>query len=180
MKKIIIALFVLLTVSGCMSDLTNTPTKQVEMFLAKYQTLDEDVISDLEKLAQEEERFNTEQRDKYISIMKNHYQNITYKIKDETIDGDEATVTVAIEVIDNAKALAEADVYFNNNPEAFYDETDTYSESMFMDYRLELLESNKETVTYTLELTLTKNDGKWQMDQISETNESKINGTYIY
>lgn len=181
MKKILIGLAMLIAFTGCdMSKLNNTPTKQTELFLSKYQKLDTAVLSDLDSVVAEEEKFNAEQRERYRDIMKKHYQDLVYSIKEETIDGDDATVTVEIEVKDNTKALAEADVYLEEHPEEFNDDNGEYSEKKFMDYRLDQLKNNKETVKYTLELTLIKKDGKWQMNQLSENQGDKINGVYIY
>ena len=68
--------------------------------LEKYQVLDEDVLDDLNNITLEEEKFNGAQRERYISLMKKHYQNIKYEIKDEEIDGDNAVVTIELEVMD--------------------------------------------------------------------------------
>ena len=88
MKKLLILLSILLTVVGCnMGNMNNTPTKQVEMFLARYQTLDQKVLDDLDDVVKEEVAFNTEQREKYRELMKKHYQGITYDVKEESMDG---------------------------------------------------------------------------------------------
>ena len=50
--------------------------------------------------------------------------------------------------------------------------------SLYNDYRLNKLKEAKDKVEYTIDLTLSKVDGKWYMDDIDSTTESKINGTY--
>ena len=47
-----------------------------------------------------------------------------------------------------------------------------------MDYRIKQLEDVKERVKYTLNLTLTKKDKKWVLNDITETDRQKIHGLY--
>ena len=49
MKKFIIVLVGICLLTGC-DTLNNTPTKQVEMMLADYQTLNQDVLDDLDQV----------------------------------------------------------------------------------------------------------------------------------
>lgn len=178
MKKLIILLLVILT--GCEEkNLMNTPTKKVEMFFENYQVLSDNVMDDLKNVTAEEELFNTENREKYISLMKKHYQSLTYEIKDEKVDGDTALVTVEIEVKDYSKALEEAETYLENNPQEF-EEDGKFNEFLFMNYKIEKLIKVKDTVKYTLDLTLSKIDDVWTLDNISSIDEQKINGVYDY
>jgi len=181
MKKIICLLCALIVFTGCdfVRSLSNTPTKRVEEFLKKYQTLSKDVLDDLDRVITEEVSFNTNQRDRYRDIVKKNYQKLTYTVKDEEIDGDDATVTVEIEVVDYYKIMSDADLYLNENPDEFIVEEE-YSVSKFTDYRLDKLQEAKEKVKYTLELTLTKVDDEWFVDDLSQDDEDKINGMYEY
>lgn len=179
MKKILITLIAILFLTGC-NTLDNTPTKQVEVFLNKYQTLDKEVLNDLDSAVAEEMNFNTSQRSKYKNLMKKHYQNMTYEIKDVIEDGDEATVTVEIEVTDYSRTIASTNLYLQANREQFLDEDGIYDNTKFNDYRLEELSKVKDKVKYTLDLTLTKNDDEWQLDPISSVTEDKIHGIYQY
>ena len=180
MKKLWILLVMPFLLLGCTlgEDMTNTPTKQVESMLSKYQTLDEDVLRNLDNVVAEEETFNTKQRDKYREIMKKHYQDLIYEIKDEKIDGDDATVEVEIEVKDYTKALKDAEEYRRNHESEFYDADGKFDRSLYIDHKLKELEKSKEKVTYTLELDLTKKDGKWLLDKLSKTDKEKIHGVY--
>lgn len=179
MKKFILLICVCFLFSGC-GKMMNTPTKQVEMFLAKYQTLDPEVLSDLDKTIAEEVNFNTDQRTTYKNLMKKHYQGLVYDVKDEEVNGDNATVKVEIEVTDYSKALAKAEQELQDNPDNFNDENGNYSVFLYTEHRLKLLKESKERVKYTLDLTLTKVDGKWRLNALSDTDESKLNGTYAY
>lgn len=182
MKKIIAVvsvMFIFLS-CGCGQKLLNTPTKKVEMFFGNYNSLNDEVIKQLDKTIAEEEEFNTDQRSTYKELMKKHYQNIKYDIKDEKIDGDVATVTVEVEVTDYTKAMEEAEEYLKQNPKEFQDSKGEYDKSLYVTYRLNQLKKVKDTVKYTLELTLTKVNDEWKMDQISDIDERKIHGMYQY
>lgn len=180
MKKLIGICCALMLFCGCSlgEDMTNTPTKKTEEFLSKYQTLDGDVLDSLDNVIDEDVNFNTAQRDQYRELMKKHYQNLTYEIKDEKIDGNKATVTAEIEVTDYTNILEEADKVLKETPEKFQDESKNFDESKFMDYRLEKLKDASDTVTYTVNFHLTKKDGTWEMDLLSDEQEQKIHGMY--
>ena len=83
MKKIIIAVLLLLTLTGC-NKLTNTPTKKVEAMLNNYVTLNKDVLDDLDNILLSETIMTNEQKEKYKKILKRQYQNMSYEIKNET------------------------------------------------------------------------------------------------
>ena len=58
MKKFSFLLVMILVLTGCNIALNNTPTKRVEMFLANYQTLNEEVMDDLSNVVMDEDKFN--------------------------------------------------------------------------------------------------------------------------
>lgn len=181
MKKILCILALIGCLTGCDigQKMDNTPIKKVETFLNKYQTLDSDVLDSLDYVIAEETLFNSDKRDQYRDIIKTNYQKMTYKIKEEEIDGDSATVTAEIEVIDYSKIMSEAEIYKEENLNEFL-ENGEYSEAKFIDYRLDKLKEAKEKVKYTLDLTLTKVDKEWILDDLSKENEAKLNGLYNY
>jgi len=178
MKKIFLILTILLLV-GC-TDLSNTPTKRVENFLKDYQTLDEEVLNDLDDVINNDITMDINQVETYREIMKKHYQNLTYEIKDDTIDGDNATVTVEITVTDFRGVLNEAESYLNNNINEFNDESGNYSISKYNDYRLEKLKEAKDKVKYTIYLNLTRVNDEWTLNDIDPITYDKINGMYRY
>ena len=100
-------------------------------------TENKSVMDDLDKVVDEEERFNTKQRESYRELMKKHYQSIQYDIKDEKINGDQAEVRVEVEVIDYSKILQDADNYLEDHRDEFLDKDGEYSETKYMNYRLE-------------------------------------------
>lgn len=181
MKKYIIAIIMAFVLTGCgTKNLMNTPTKKVEMFFENYQTLNEDVLEQLNNTVKQSSEFTDDQKEEYKSLMKKHYQSLKYDIKDEKIDGDQATVTVEIEVKDYSKVMTLADLYLEENQKEFEDEDGNYSKEKFMDYRLKELKKVDDTVKYTIELNLTKIDDEWKLDNLSDTDMQKINGIYNY
>ena len=104
MKKIIVSVLALFLLVGC-GNMMNTPTKKVEEFLSKYQTMDEKVLSQLYEVIDSAGTMSKDQKEKYRELMKKQYKNLSYKIDDETEDGDHATVEVEIEVYDYATAI---------------------------------------------------------------------------
>ncbi|MCM1370861.1 MAG: DUF5105 domain-containing protein [Clostridium sp.] len=179
-KTLIIVTTFLLLFTGCSTDINNTPTKQAEEFLNKYQRLDNEVLNDLDKVIQEEEKFNSVNRDEYKELIKKQYMDMTYIIKNETIDGDKAVVEVQITVKDYIKIMNEAEEYKNNNIDLFKDELGNYSETKYIDHVIERLKETKDKVEYTIYLTVSKIDNKWTVDQINEEIEDKILGIYSY
>lgn len=182
MKKIIFILFSVFLLTGCNmgKEFTNTPTKRVETFFNKYQTLDKTVLDDLDKVIAEEDGFNGDQRIAYRDLMKKNYQKLRYDVKEERVDGDHATVTVEIEVVDYSSALREADRYLDEHRDEFNDKDGKYDVIKYNDYRLKLLKESKEPVKYTLELHLTKKNDEWKMDELSGADEDKIHGIYSH
>lgn len=179
MKKLAIffmGLFLLVT--GCTS-LMNTPTDKVEEYLDKYKTLDSDVLDQLEKVVDEVGDMNDDNKAKYKELMKKQYQNLSYKIKDETIDGDNATVETEIEVYDYKTSMNESDTYLNEHNDEFLKEDKTVDNDKFMSYKLEAMDKVTDKVTYTINFSLSKDDdGNWKLDELSDEDRLKIHGLY--
>ena len=179
MKKIIVILFGLMLLTGC-NDISNTPTKQVEGLFNKYQTLDKEVLDDLDQIISEESSFNEQNRQEYRELIKKQYKDLTYKIKEEKIDADKAVVTVEISVTDFSKVLSESVDYKNNHPEEFQDQSGQYQEQLYSEFVISKMKDAKEKVKYTLDITLTKIDEEWRIDGIDSDTEDKILGIYQY
>lgn len=176
MKKIFSLLALLLLFTGCSigTDMTNTPTKQVEAYLDSYQKLDDNVLNDLDDLVENTE-YTVEQKARYREIFKKHYSNLKYEIKDEKIDGDKATVDAEVEVNDYSSVLSE-----KINEDDYKDSNGNYDATKYFDYQLGKLEAATDKVKYTITFNLTKKDDKWVIDDLDKTSMEKIHGIYLH
>lgn len=182
MKKLVSILGIVLIMTGCSigKDMSNTPTKRVEEYLNNYQTLDSDVLAKLDSVVNNEELYDDDQKKKYKDILKKHYQDIDYTIKEETVNGDKATVETEVEVTDYSKALKDAATYKTTNESEFLDDNGVFDDKKFADYKLDLLKSSKERVKYTIYFSLTKSNDEWTLDDLTDTEEDKMLGIYEY
>ena len=108
MKKTLLyfACFIVIVLfSGCSMD--NTPTKRVENFLDNYKSQNDTVLNQLQEMVSSDTIMDENQRSRYSDIMKRQYKDMTYEIKDETIQGNNATVIAEIEVYDYYKTNKE-------------------------------------------------------------------------
>ncbi len=179
MKKILIyfsCIVAVILLSGC--SMENTPTKRVENFLNSYTSQDNTVLNQLKDMINSDTMMDNNQKNIYSDIMKRQYKDMTYEIKDETIDGNNATVDVEIEVYNYKKVIDDVNNYLENNQSEFLDETNTVNIEKFNDYKLQELKNAKDKVTYTLNLTLKKVNDKWTLDNLTDTEISKIHGMY--
>lgn len=181
MKRKICLLFCgLFLLAGC-GQMMNTPTKQVEEFLSKYQTMDKKVMNQLDEVIDSAGTMTKEQKEKYRELMKNQYKNLAYKIKDDTEDGDEATVEVEIEVYDYVTAIKNAESYLLTHKEEFLKEDEkeeAVDEQKFMDYKLKQMDQVKDKVKYTIHFVLEKEDKEWKLEDITDIDRQKLHGLY--
>ena len=101
MKKVLLVLMSFL-LFGCA--IGNTPSSKVELFLNNYNNLTDDVLLDIEKSALNE-NLNDSNKELYKNVLAKQYENMKYEIKDESIDGNTAIVTVNINVYDMYKGI---------------------------------------------------------------------------
>ena len=174
MKKVLYFLvaIVLLTGCSCTANMGNTPTKKVEEYLNKYQTNDDDVVSDLDEVLTNDTTLTADERNEYSDFMKTHYRDMQYEIKDETIDGDTATVDAEVTVRNYADAVNEANDYRLNNADKFDDD------NTFASYRLGKMKEVTDTETYTITFHLTKENDEWKIDDLSDDDLRKLEGLY--
>ena len=178
MKKLGIVVFSLLLFSGCsFTDMMNTPTKKVEEFLGKYQTMDSEVLSELDDVLSRTANLTEEQKTKYRDLMKRQYQNLMYKVKEETVDGNNAKVDIEIEVYDYAKVLQEANAYLEEHEDEFVT-NNVFDDVKFMDYKIDEMKKTMDKVKYTLNFTLEKENDKWKLSDITDSMREKIHGIY--
>ena len=175
LKVFSICLLLLIT-SAC--SLGSTPTSAVERLLAKYSNQDEEIVVELDDYINDS-KLTEEQNSKYKSIYLRQFKDMKYEIKEEKIDGDNATVTVQITVYDYYTVNKNVSEYLQKNPDEFKKDEE-YDESLFNDYKLKELEKTNETVDYTIDFSLSKVDNEWQINELTTEQLEKIHGVYQY
>lgn len=178
MKKIIIIILSMFMLVGC-SLFTNGPTKKVEEFFKKYQNLDDSVLKDLELVAEGTTLSTEKEKSDYTKAMKMQYSDIKYEITNEKINGDEAVVTAKISVYDFYKVQSEANKYKTTHESEFMT-NNLFDEEKFMEYKLKQMMNTTDRVEYTIDISLTKKDNEWTINELDKTTLEKIHGTYNY
>ena len=168
MKKILAVFVFLVLLVGC--SLANTPTSKVEELLTKYQTLDKDIKTGIDEVI-DEETLTSKQKDRYRSLIEKQYKALTYQVKNERIDGDRATITTEIEVLDYKKAVNDAVSKYQNRTD--------YTVEEYNNSKLDALEKTKDKVKYTIDFEVIKDkNGNWKLSSLSNETIKKIQGMY--
>ena len=145
----------------------NSPTSRVEDLFTKYQKLDEDISMGIDNVVNQQD-LTKDHKERYRKLLERQYKNLSYEIKDELIDGDNATVLVEIEVVDYKKAIS--DLTFDS---------DSYTKESYDEEKLGRLEKAQDKVKYTLEVKVKKdNDGNWKVEALTPEQIKKIQGMY--
>lgn len=198
-KKLIICLSLLvLFMTGCGKNMT--PTDAVEEVLGKYQTMDSDVLTQLDNIISNDTTMNDEQKKDYQTLMEKQYQNLSYKIKDEEINGNEATVLVEVEVYDYANSIRESREYYTEHRDEFDDDNDNNNNnndndndnndvgdavedtienvSSFITYKIKQLMDVTDKAYYEITFHLIKEDDEWVVEDMSDVDRQKIHGLF--
>ena len=158
----------LLFLVGC--SLSNSPTSKVEDFLMKYQKLDEDIKSGINRVI-DEENLTALQKERYRNLIEKQYKGLSYEIKDERYDGDNSIITVEIEVLDYKKAINEIAAYYLNQKD--------YTVEEYNDAKLDALEKVDDRVLYTIDFIVIKDkNGNWNLESLDNETIKKILGMY--
>ena len=199
-KKIIVFLSLLVMLStGCGNNM-NTPTGKVEEFLGKYQSMDSSVLTQLDKVISDDTTMDDTQKKDYKTLMEKQYQNMSYKIKSEEIDGDEAEVLVEIEVYDYANSIKESRKYYTEHRDEFDDKeigndgADTDNDGMdeegevvggavdtissFITYKIKQLMDVTDKAKYEITFHLVRENGEWVMEDLTDVDRQKIHGLF--
>lgn len=178
MKKFILSIFVMMFfVVGCSVN-TNTPTSKVEEFMSKYQRMDSEVLSSLDKVVSSNKELSDDQKEDYKGLMERQYQNLSYKIKDENTKGDNSNVTVEIETYDYRSSLDNSENYYNNNKDKFKDDDGKIDKKKYWDYKISEMKKTDDKVKSEIVFTLHKDNDTWVLDDISDSDREKLHGIY--
>lgn len=176
MKKILLLLVSLILVTGC-NDMMNTPTRRVEEYLGKYQILDSTVLTELDNVVDNSD-YSKDYKEEYKELMIKQYQNLSYKIKNEQTNGDTANVIVEIEVFDYNNALSEADDYIDEHESEFVDDKDETRKEKIDHYKINAMKEVTDKASYTINFSLVKDNKKWVLEKINDSDLEKIHGLY--
>ncbi len=178
MKKVLLVLCAVLLFTGCSCSLNdNKPEEAVETFFEKYRAKDDDVITQLKDTIENED-LTDDSKEKYQDLMEKQYDQLAYVIKDIKEENDEATATVELTVLDYRSAILKAEEELKSDPEKFNDDEGNFSEEKYMNYKIEKMQEVTDTTTQTIELSLTKENGMWKVNQLSSDDISKLHGLY--
>ena len=177
MKKINLLLIFILILTGC-KNVSNTPTAKVENFMEKYQNIDSSVLNQLDSILENRLDLTEEQKNKYKTLMEKQYQNLSYTIKDENIEDNNANVVVEVETYDYINALNKSEEFYHNNRKDFEKEDGTTDLEKYMDYKIEEMIKVNDRITNEIVFVLHKEKGKWILDNISDIDRQKIHGLY--
>ena len=176
MKKILLFLITVLLITGC-NDMMNTPTKRVEEYIGKYQILDSTVLTELDEVV-DNSNYSESYKEEYKELMIKQYQNLSYKIKSEQTDGDNATVIVELEVFDYNNALSEANDYIEEHSNEFESDDKETREEKIDHYKINAMKEVTDKASYTINFSLVKDNKKWVLEKISDSDLEKIHGLY--
>ena len=96
-------------------------------------------------------------------VIEKQFSNLTYEIKDTKEDGNTATVTTEIEVLNYKSVL---------NDESLSMTDDDYYKKL-----IDKLNNTTKRITYTIDFTLTKNNKDiWEINKLNTEEENKLLG----
>ena len=110
---------------------------------------------------------------------------MSYKIKNEEIVGNNATVEVEIEVLDYATSINNSKKYFLEHEGEFLKENEVQIKEddldkvkTYIDYKIEKLKEQKNKTKYQITFDLEKSGGVWELRNLNEIDRQKIHGLY--
>lgn len=177
MKKILFSLSLLFLFTGC--SLSNTPTSKVESYLNQYNNLTDNVIEDIDTTVAAE-NLNSDNTLAYKEVLKRQYKDLKYEVKEESIDGEEATVKVKITVYDLYLADKNSREYMNSHMNEFYDNDNMFDENLYYKYKIENMSKVSDKMDYDITFKLVKKDKEWVLQTPDRVTLEKIHGLYNY
>lgn len=164
MKKITLIIIALLLLIGC-KNTNNTPTSKVEEFFSSYQTLNKDVLNDLDNIVSKDKTMSKEEKEEYKVLLEKQYQNLSYKIKNEEIIKNKAIVDTEIEVLDYYTTIEKV-------------KRENKNEKTYQKEKLDALKQVNTKTKYNITFTLIKEDNNWKFDSLEKDIIKKIHGLY--
>ena len=157
----------------------NYGKKYLKKYLDNYKNLDDKVLVDMKNVI-DKENLNEENSKKYEDILKKQYTDLSYEITNEDYNGDEATITVKVNVYDLYKAQKDATTYLAENPNEFKDEDGKYDAEKFITYKLDKMKETNEKTSYTIDFYVVNTSDGWTVSSLSNSDIEKLHGIYDY
>ena len=177
MKKVIVLLFMVLSLVGC--NLSNTPSNEVEKYLDSFNNLTDEVLIDIDNKVSTEE-LSSENKEIYKKVLLRQYENMKYEIKDESIEKDSAIVKVNITIVNYYRVNDISNTYMNEHVDEFNNINGIFDNDKYNTYRLDNLLKTNDTTTYEVTFNLKKDtNGNWILSNPSREVLEKLNGFYI-
>lgn len=174
-KKYILVILIVF-ISAC-SLKNNKPEEVVKDYFDSYITLSSNAKKDIDTIILNS-NLSKNQRKVYKNILKRQYKSLKYNIISTSYNKDIAVIKVKINVYDLNAAETEAYEYLSLNLKEFYNETSEFDNDLYLNYKLNLMNSIKTRVDYDVELKLTKKDGSWVLNPPDDKTLEKIHGVY--
>lgn len=174
MKKILFLVFILLLLLFGCNKAKKAPETVVMNYFNSYQKLDKKAKKNIDYLVNNEKSLDSNQKEKYKSILENHYKNLKYKIKNKKIVKNNSIIISEIEVTNNLKVLKLSEYKKNN----FKDKNGYLLIKSFNDYKIDKLKKEKSTIKYNVIFYLHIKNNKWIIDNIKQSDQQKILGIY--
>ena len=175
---LVFIVFIFMIIGLVRSRSTNSsPEGLIKSYFQRYTKEDRDLVKNI--TYPYSDKLSTNQKKRYDEIIKKHYRSFSYFIADQNVLENDATMTIEFSVIDLKSAYDKANSYVEAYKDKFMNDKKEFDVSKAVDYKLEQLEDARDTVDYSIIVTFYKDKlGKWVMNDLSEADLSKIDGTF--
>ena len=172
MKKIMLLILSLLLI-GC----STIPTGEINSYINKYQSLDSDVISELDDFL-DNTSLSIEILSLYKEVYLRQYRDLEYEIMDYKCNNNKCIIPIEIEVYDYLSVQKEALNYLASHESEFEDINGNYDVNLYEKYKLSLMSNVKDRVKYKINVNLKKELLSWHVLPFDNNDLLKIHGIY--
>ena len=123
-----------------------------------------------------------EMRNDYQTALEKQYQNLSYEIISEEIDGNMATVVAEVEVLDYHTSMANSRDYFSKHQEEFLEtpveDSELDNRKELKEYQIKELGGVEDTTNYQITFELIQVNNDWQIKDVDTSTFLKMYGLY--
>lgn len=182
-KKLLIPLIIVavillfIIIFGIIHTGNNSPKQVVKDYLNQYKKGKKSVTSAVEYNFAD--KLDTEQEQRYQSIIKKQYRNLKYTINEEYVTDTEATLKVTFSVKDLKSSYDQASSYIAAHEDEFLDKEKNLDNQKVINYKLDEIEETREIIDYTITITCYKDEfNKWHMNKLKSNDIAKLQGVF--